>query len=112
MAQPAGRGLRPARSSGLTSPDRSAPPDSPTATPTPAPGPGTPDKPQNRRAAGSPRPDSPRKTPRAETGEVSSQLGVSVRAAGSLIGLAEDLRARLVLTREALEAGVISLAKA
>jgi hypothetical protein len=44
--------------------------------------------------------------------EVSCQLGVSVRAAGALIGLAEELDTRLVLTREALEAGVISLAKA
>jgi hypothetical protein len=32
--------------------------------------------------------------------EVSNQLGISVRAAGALIGLAEDLRARLVLTRD------------
>jgi hypothetical protein len=44
--------------------------------------------------------------------EVSCQLGVPVRAAGALIGLAEELDTRLVLTREALEAGVISLAKA
>src|SRR5919108_1355235 len=44
--------------------------------------------------------------------EVSNQLGVSVRAAGALIGLAADLDTRLVLTREALEAGVISLTKA
>src|ERR1700748_2116885 len=44
--------------------------------------------------------------------EVSNPLGGSLRAAGALIGLAEDLRARLALTREALEAGVISLAKA
>jgi Domain of unknown function (DUF222) len=44
--------------------------------------------------------------------EVSNQLGVSARAAGALIGLAEDLATRLVLTGAALEAGVISLAKA
>ncbi len=46
------------------------------------------------------------------TQEVSNQLGVSLRAADALIGLATDLDTRLVLTREALEAGVISLAKA
>ena len=46
------------------------------------------------------------------TQEISCQLGVSLRAADSLIGLAADLETRLVLTREALEAGVISLAKA
>jgi len=44
--------------------------------------------------------------------EVSNELGVSVRAADALIGLAADTGTRLVLTREALEAGVISLAKA
>ena len=44
--------------------------------------------------------------------EVSNQLGVSLRAADALIGLAADLESRLVLTREALAAGVISLAKA
>ena len=46
------------------------------------------------------------------TQEVSNQLGVSLRAADALIGLAADLDTRLVLTREALDAGVISLAKA
>ena len=46
------------------------------------------------------------------TQEVSNQLGVSLRAADGLIGLAADLDSRLVLTRAALEAGVISLAKA
>ena len=46
------------------------------------------------------------------TQEVSNQLGVSARAAEGLIGLAADLDTRLVLTREALEAGVISLTKA
>src|SRR5580704_7204860 len=44
--------------------------------------------------------------------EVSNQLGISLRAADALIGLAADLETRLVLTREALAAGVISLAKA
>jgi len=44
--------------------------------------------------------------------EISNQLGVSLRAADALIGLAADLESRLVLTREALAAGVISLAKA
>ncbi len=44
--------------------------------------------------------------------EVSNQLGISPRAAGALISLAADLQTRLVLTREALEAGVISLTKA
>ena len=46
------------------------------------------------------------------TQEVSCQLGISLRAADALIGLAAALETRLVLTREALEAGVISLAKA
>ena len=46
------------------------------------------------------------------TQEVSNELGVSLRAADALIGLAAELDTRLVLTREALEAGVISLAKA
>ena len=46
------------------------------------------------------------------TQEVSNQLGISLRAADGLIGLAADLQARLVLTGEALTAGVISLAKA
>ena len=46
------------------------------------------------------------------TQEVSNQLGVSLRAADALIGLAADLDTRLVRTREALDAGVISLAKA
>ena len=46
------------------------------------------------------------------TQEVSNQLGVSLRAADALIGLAADLDTRLARTREALEAGVISLAKA
>ena len=44
--------------------------------------------------------------------EISNQLGVSMRAAGVLIGLAEDLATRLKITAAALEAGVISLAKA
>jgi hypothetical protein len=44
--------------------------------------------------------------------EVSNQIGVSLRAADALIDLAWTLEARLVLTREALEAGVISLTKA
>ena len=59
------RRLRPARRSGLTSPEPVRTPTAPTATPNPVPEPGTPDKPQNRRAAGRPRPESPRKTPRA-----------------------------------------------
>ena len=46
------------------------------------------------------------------TQEVSNELGISLRAADALIALAADLDTRLVLTREALEAGVISLAKA
>jgi hypothetical protein len=46
------------------------------------------------------------------TQEVSCQLGISLRAADALIGLAAELDTRLVLTREALQAGVISLAKA
>ena len=46
------------------------------------------------------------------TQEVSNQLGVSLRAADALIGLAADLETRLILTREALAAGVISVAKA
>jgi hypothetical protein len=41
MAEPLRRGLRPARRSGLTSPDRSAPQTARAATPNPAPGPGT-----------------------------------------------------------------------
>ena len=64
MAQPARHRLRPARRSGLTSPDRSAP-RRPQRPPEPRPQPVTPDKPQARRAAGRPRPHSPRKTPRA-----------------------------------------------
>jgi hypothetical protein len=44
--------------------------------------------------------------------EVSAQLGISLRAADALIDLAHTLEARLVLTGEALEAGVISLTKA
>ena len=46
------------------------------------------------------------------TQEVSNQLGVSLRAADALIGLAADLDSRLALTRKTLDAGVISLAKA
>jgi hypothetical protein len=46
------------------------------------------------------------------TQEVSNELGVSLRAADGLIELAAALDARLVLTREALAAGVISLVKA
>ncbi len=46
------------------------------------------------------------------TQEVSNALGVSMRAAGALIELAAILDERLVLTREALAGGVISLAKA
>ena len=46
------------------------------------------------------------------TQEVSDHLGVSMRAADALAGLAADLESRLVLTGEALAAGVISLAKA
>ena len=46
------------------------------------------------------------------TQEVSNELGVSMRAADALIGLAAVLQERLVLTREALAGGVISLAKA
>src|SRR5712691_1174661 len=46
------------------------------------------------------------------TQEVSNALGVSMRAADALIGLAATLDERLVLTREALAAGVISLARA
>ena len=64
MAQPARHRLRPARRSGLTSPDRSAP-RRPQRPPEPRPQPVTPDKPQARRAAGRPRPHSPQKTPRA-----------------------------------------------
>ena len=53
--------------------------------PNPAPEPGTPDKPQNRRAAGSPRPDSPRKTPRAGIGpKRSTGIGRWIRAKGVL----------------------------
>ena len=44
--------------------------------------------------------------------EVSNQIGVSLRAADALIDLAWTLDTRLALTREALDAGVISLAKA
>src|SRR5712691_11220628 len=46
------------------------------------------------------------------TQEVSDELGVSMRAADALIALAATLEERLALTREALAAGVISLAKA
>src|SRR6266699_2687962 len=46
------------------------------------------------------------------TQEVSNALGVSMRAAGAQIELAAILDERLVLTREALAGGVISLAKA
>ena len=60
MAQPARRRLRAARRSGLTSPDPVRTPTAATA-PEPAPEPGTPDKPQDRQAAGSPHPDSPGK---------------------------------------------------
>ena len=68
MAEPLRRRLRPARRRGLTSPDRSVPATAPNGHPEPRPEPGTPDTPQNRRAAASPRPDPPRKTPRAEIG--------------------------------------------
>ena len=68
MAEPARRRLRPARRSGLTSPDPVRTRHGRHGHPDPAPEPGTPDKPQNRRAAGRPRPDSPRKTPRAGIG--------------------------------------------
>ena len=44
--------------------------------------------------------------------KISNQIGVSLRAADALIDLAWALDTRLVLTREALDAGVISLAKA
>ena len=67
-----GRGLRPARRSGLTSPEPVRTPHGRHGHPNPAPEPGTPDKPQNRRAAGRPRPDSPRKTPRAGIGPETS----------------------------------------
>jgi hypothetical protein len=53
---------------GLTSPDPVRTRHGPRRPPEPAPEPGTPDKPQDRRAAGRPCPDSPRKTPRAEIG--------------------------------------------
>ena len=46
------------------------------------------------------------------TQEVSCELAVSLRAADALISLAAALDTRLVLTREALAGGVISLAKA
>jgi hypothetical protein len=46
------------------------------------------------------------------TEEVSMDLGISLRAADALLELAWNLEARLVLTREALAAGAISLAKA
>ncbi len=46
------------------------------------------------------------------TQEVSNELGISMRAADGLIGLAVTLQERLALTREALAAGVISLTKA
>ena len=61
MAEPVRRRLRPARRRGLTSPDRSVPATAPDGHPEPRPEPGTPDTPQNRRAAASPRPDPPRK---------------------------------------------------
>ena len=50
MAEPAGRGLRAARRSGLTSPDPVRTRTAPDGHPAPAPGPqpGTPDKPQSR----------------------------------------------------------------
>jgi hypothetical protein len=65
MAEPLGRGLRPARRSGLTSPEPVRTPHGPTATPNPHPRARNQDKPHSRRAAGRPRPQSPRKTPRA-----------------------------------------------
>src|SRR5207302_1893381 len=68
MAKPARHGLRTARRSGLTSPDPVRTRHAATATPTPAPEPGTPDQPQDKRAAGRPCPDSSPKTPRAEIG--------------------------------------------
>ena len=46
------------------------------------------------------------------TQEVSNELGISLRAADALIGLACTLHTRLPLTGAALDAGVISLAKA
>src|SRR5712691_9065653 len=46
------------------------------------------------------------------TQEVSTALAVSMRAADGLIELAATLQERLVLTREALAGGVISVAKA
>jgi len=51
MDEPVGRGLRPARRSGLTSPEQVTHPDGPQATPNPSPDPGTTDKPQNKPAA-------------------------------------------------------------
>ena len=56
MAEPLGRGLRPARYCGLTSPDPVSTVNGHRHT-TPAPGPGTTDKPQNTRAAGKTRPE-------------------------------------------------------
>lgn len=44
--------------------------------------------------------------------EIAMELGISVRAADGLIGLADELESRLVLTAAALDAGVISLSKA
>src|SRR5271156_6275059 len=46
------------------------------------------------------------------TQEVSNELGISLRAADELIGLAATLHTRLPLTGAALDAGVLSLAKA
>jgi uncharacterized protein DUF222 len=45
------------------------------------------------------------------TQEVSNELGISLRAADALIGLAATLHDRLPLTGAALDAGVLSLAK-
>jgi len=46
------------------------------------------------------------------TEEVALELGISKRAAGALITLAWTLEAQLVLTAQALDAGIISLSKA
>ena len=55
-----GRGLRPARHRGLTSPDPVRTPTARAATRTPDPGPGPVDKPQNQSAAGKTRPETAR----------------------------------------------------
>ena len=63
MAEPPRRGLRAARRSGLTSPGTGPHPRRPSRPPSTPPQARNPDKPHNRRAAGSPRPDSPGKLP-------------------------------------------------